>query len=429
VHADAMQRLRKERLKAVQASVAALQAERRPVELEPGEYTDFRAQLHVHSKLSHDSRSELSEVIAAAKTCGSQVIMFSDHPASHYDYFKDGHRGMHDGVLVIPGAETGGYLAWPTRSIQDETTEGPQAFADLVRRDDGLIFLCHLEERMDWNISGITGSEIYNTHADAMDEKRFLASLRNPLLLLALLPTLQEFPQECFGAIFDYPADYLKRYDELCQVAPHTGIAGNDSHHNQGVTATLDDMGKVQIVDRLGEKVAELDPKKVPLIGALAKDKQPGDTILALDLDPYERSFRHTSTHLLMKEQTQEAVWEALQAGRAYVAFDWLCDPTGFGYFARRGAKGERLEMGSQIKLDSASDEADAENALTLEMAAPLAGIVKVIRNGEVVKEDRASKLSYPVAEAGVYRVEVWLPVAGELKPWILSNPIYVRES
>lgn len=420
--ADAIERLRMERLAAVHASVEALQAERKPVEIAPSEYTDYRAQLHVHSKLSHDSRAELAEVIAAAKTCDSKVIMFSDHPAPHYDYFKDGFRGMHDGVLVIPGAETNGYLAWPTRSIQEESTDSPQGFADLVRRDDGLIFLCHLEERMDWEIAGLTGSEIYNSHADVKEEKRFMASLRNPLMLLALLPALEKYPQECYGAIFDYPADYLRRYDELCQKTPHTGISANDAHHNQGVKATLDEAGKVQIVDLLGEKVAELDPKKVPLLAPLVRNKEPGDTILSLDLDPYERSFRHVSTHLLMKELTQEAVWDALKAGRAYVAFDWLSDPTSFAFFARQGAEGARLEMGSRIELASANDP-----PLTLEMAAPLAGVVKVIRNGEVVKEDRAARLSYAVTEPGVYRVEVWLPVAGELKPWILSNPIYVR--
>lgn len=427
VLADAMQRLRMEHLKAVHDAVEAIQAERRPVEIEPGDYTDYRAQLHVHSAFSHDSRSTLDEVLAAAKTCGTKVLMFSEHPADHYDYFKDGHRGMHDGILVIPGAETGGYLAWPTRSIQDETTEGPQAFADLVRKDDGLIFLCHLEERMDWDIAGLTGSEIYNTHADAMDEKRFLASLRNPLLLLALLPALEKYPQECFAAIFDYPADYLKRFDELCQKFPHTGVSANDSHHNQGVKATLDAEGKVQIVDLLGEKVAELDPKKVPLLGPLVRGKQPGDTILSLDLDPYERSFRHVSTHLLMKEQTQEGVWDALKTGRAYVGFDWISDPTGFVYFARQGKDGARLEMGSQIELPATSADASEDKQLTLETAAPLAGIIKVLRNGEVVKEDRAAKLSYTVTEPGNYRVEVWVPIAGELKPWILSNPIYVR--
>jgi hypothetical protein len=30
------------------------------------------------------------------------------------------------------------------------------------------------------------------------------------------------------------------------------------------------------------------------------------------------------------------------------------------------------------------------------------------------------------VTEAGVYRIEVWLEVGGEMRPWIYSNPIRI---
>ena len=36
-------------------------------------------------------------------------------------------------------------------------------------------------------------------------------------------------------------------------------------------------------------------------------------------------------------------------------------------------------------------------------------------------------RIDVPVDKAGNYRVEVWLTLAGEARPWILSNPIYVR--
>ena len=413
--ADVMERMKMDRLAATHEAVEGFAAERKPVELQSG-YQDFRAVLHAHSAFSHDSRSKIEEVVAGAKAAGVSAILFTEHPADHYDYFRDGHRGMNDGVLLVPGAETGGFLAYPTKSTQQEKTETPQQFADLVKRDDGMIFLCHLEERMDWQINGLTGSEIYNTHADVMSETKFLASLKSPFGLLGLMPALQKYPQEMFGAILDYPADYLKRYDELCQIAPHTGIAGDDSHHNQGVKAVLQEDGKVLIEDRLGKKVAELDPTKIALLKGLVANKKPGDTVLEVDMDPYERSFRHVSTHLLLPELNEMEVWSALRAGRAYVAFDWLCDPTGFVFQAKRGD--ERFPMGSQI-VDPAG--------LKLETAAPLPGIVKLIRDGKVLREDRSSKFEFEVTEPGIYRIEYWLNVAGELRPWILSNPIYIR--
>lgn len=413
--ADALQRLKPDRLRAVHEARTLLDSQRRPVELQSG-YDDYRAVIHAHSHFSHDSRGQLEEIIPAAHAAGVQVIMFTEHPADHYDYFEDGHRGLVDGVLLIPGAETQGFLAFPTRSIQGESTSGPQEFSDLVTRDGGRTFLCHLEERMDWEIDGMTGSEIYNTHADVMAERGLLSMLRNPLLLLSLRPALEQYPQEVFGAILDYPADYLRRWDELCQHQRLTGIAGNDSHHNQSIRAILGDDGLVRIEDGLGEVVATLDPEKNAFVKSLLGDKQPGETVIAMDLDPYDRSFRHTSTHLLMNEQTEEAVWDALENGRAYVAFDWLADPTGFVYLAEHETS--RWPMGSEVPLIE---------GLTLRAAAPLPGIIKLIRNGEIIREQRTGNFEFTVDQPGNYRIEVWLVVADELKPWILSNPIYVR--
>ena len=66
---------------------------------------------------------------------------------------------------------------------------------------------------MDWEINGLTGSEIYNTHADFKDEPKFLAALRSPLTMLTLMGAVKQYPQEVFGALMDYPADYLEMGD------------------------------------------------------------------------------------------------------------------------------------------------------------------------------------------------------------------------
>src|SRR6202012_6097566 len=45
---------------------------------------------------------------------------------------------------------------------------------------------------------------------------------------------------------------------------------------------------------------------------------------------PYAVNFRNTSTHILARELTEDSIRESLANGHAYVAHDWLCDPTGF---------------------------------------------------------------------------------------------------
>jgi hypothetical protein len=415
--ADAIDRLQPDRLKAVHEAVEALKAERRPVTLDTG-FDDVRTLLHVHSHLSHDSRGSLETIVQAARAARVRVILFSEHPADHYDYFSDGHSGLHDGVLLVPGAETGGFLAYPTRSMKGVKAAGSQEFVDLIRRDDGLVFLSHLEERMDWEIDGLTGTEIYNTHADVKDERRFAAAWRDPATLFQLLPAMRQYPQEAFAALQDYPADYLKRWDELCQKHPLTGIAANDSHQNQAVILRLADSGKVQVEDALGKKLRELDAAQFGFLKKLIAEKRPGDVVFEQFLDLYEHSFGYVSTHLLVPQLDREAVWDALKRSRAYVAFDWMADPSGFAFIAASDT--QKWPMGAEVPIS---------DGLRLRVATPVAGTIKLLRNGQTIREATGRTLDETIAEPGNYRVEVWLAIAGENRPWILSNPIYVRAS
>src|SRR5262249_39611000 len=160
-------------------------------------------------------------------------------------------------------------------------------------KDDGLVFLSHLEERMDWDIAGLSGTEIYNTHADFKEETKFISALKTPIGLLALVPAVKQFPHETFAALQDYPAGYVRLFDELCQHARHTGVSANDAHHNQAYRGRLTEEGKMQLDDALGQKLLVLDPAKVPLLKPMLSGKKPGDLVFELDMDPYERSFRH----------------------------------------------------------------------------------------------------------------------------------------
>lgn len=414
VRADALDKLAPEKLEAVHQSIAALKAQRIEVPRR-GPLQDVRANLHVHSLLSHDSRGKIEEIVAAAKTVGTKVLMFTEHPSERHDYFKEGHRGFRDGVLLIPGAETGGFLVFPRQSMRGLKTSTPQEFADLVRRQDGLIFLSHLEERMDWDIKGLTGCEIYNTHADFKDEKRLAAEMRKPLWIVKTADLIRRYPQEVFSALQDYPADYLKRFDELCKSGRKTGVAANDSHQNVGLVAKAAEGNKILLEDPIGTRLAEVDTVKIPLLAPLRKDKKPGDILFKVQLDPYEYSLRHAGTHLLLKEVNEEEVRSALAASRAYVAFDWLADPTGFDFAALAGS--QRHEMGSELAL---------AKGMRLEARSPLPVQWKVVCNGKVVSESAGRALEYPVEKIGNYRVEAWLDVAGERVIWILSNPIWV---
>ncbi len=414
VAVDAVDRLTAERLEAVHQAVLRFKSERR--ELPRGSaLRDYRANLHVHSALSHDSRGTVAEIVAAAAAVGTQVLMFTEHPADHYDVFRDGHQGTREGVLLIPGAESKGLVVFPRQSVRGLDIGTVQEFSNLVRRGGGLTFLSHLEERMDWELDGLTGVEIYNTHADVKDENRLTALLRNPLWLLNIAELAHRYPQESFSALQDYPADYLRRWDQLCEHSAHTGVSANDSHQNIGLAIRLFEGDKARVEDALGDKLLELDATALAKLLPGQKLGEAGSIMFQLRLDPYECSLRHVGTHLLMDALNQEAVWQALRDGRAFVAFDWIADATGFDVAME--ISGTRYEMGSSLPL--AKD-------LRLFGHAPLSARWRLIRNGTSVAESTGTTFEAHIDQPGRYRTELWLDLAGEEYIWILSNPFYI---
>jgi hypothetical protein len=420
---DAVDRLQGPYLKKLRQETQRLAESRRePTRKSP--LTEIRANLHVHSELSHDSRGKIEDIVAAAKRAGTDALLFTEHPSAEKDFYLDGNSGFRDGVLLIPGAEMKGMLVYPTMSLRGFEQAEPSELAPLVRERGGQVFLSHLEERMDWEIPALTGTEIYNTHADFKKQKKLLESLKNPLWLIKAAELIREYPQEVFTIMQTYPDDYLKRFDELCHRFPHTGVAANDAHQNIGVRIVLRDKDSISIVDALGEELANLNRLLVAPILKIPSDAQPGDTLFQLQLDPYENSLRHAGTHLLVRELSHDGVWEALDAGRTFVAFDGIADARGFevGILTPNSdepsaSRPTYHEIGSHVPF---------EKGLKITGQSPLAGHWKLIREGECVVEADGDQIAYEIDQPGIYRVELWLDVADESRIWILSSPFYV---
>ncbi|MSR31774.1 MAG: hypothetical protein EXR99_09740 [Gemmataceae bacterium] len=414
--ADGLDRLALEKLKQTHTVRESL---KKQIQAPPrqGPLKEYRANLHVHSHLSHDSRGKIEEIVAAAKKAGTHILLFTEHPAPHYDFFKQGHQGLRDGVLLIPGAETAGLLAYPSESLGDFGNDTREVAA-LVRRKGGLAFLCHLEERMNLEVPGLTGVEIYNIHAIFKKQKRLLEALKNPLWIVQAAGRIREYPQEAYSAIHEYPADYLGRWDELCQRAPHTGVTANDAHQNVGMRVQWAGGNSVVLQDALGKKIAQVSATLLKPFVPLPANPKEGDELFRVQLDGYEYALRHAGTHLLMKDLTREEAWRALEKGQAFAGFDWIADTTGFDFHLQ--GKNGRVEMGDRVAW---------EKGLKLLGRAPLPGEWRVLRDGKVVHEGKGRALEIAILQPGVYRAEVWLEVAGEKMIWILSNPIYVKES
>jgi len=418
-----IERLQPERLRAVHEDRLRYQKYSRNVSLQTG-YKDFRGVLHAHAEDSTHTGGTRSELLAAAKRTGVRIVMLTDHVRPPRDFIKDSWRGLTDDVLFIPGAESEGFLAYPTRSIInshiDKTFKKRDDYIRLVKSGGGNIFLSHVEEKDNWETGELDGLEIYNHHTDFDDEGEFKNWLRgsftDPDRLKQIEQALAQYPMEVFGSSQDYLEQIIAKWDRDMLDHRLTGVSANDCHHNQVFTikAILPNAIEINIV---GDKPRTVTTEQAPRIAEMLKDKKHGEVIAKLDFDPYERSLSYVTTHILLPRILKESsVRQALRQSHAYVAHDWLCDPTGFAFIAEAGGKRAGV-MGDEVKI---------ADGMKIRLEAPATGLIKLFLNGKVVHETKSDRLSFAIEGPGVYRAEMWLELDGEMRPWIYSNAIRV---
>lgn len=413
-----IERLQLERLRAVHETVQQFARQRRPVQIKTG-LNDYRAILHAHAEDAAHTGGTRPEMLAAAKLANVQIIMLTDHVRPPRDFINDSWRGLREGVLFIPGAEAEGFLVYPQASIMKSPWKTREEYIGLAMQNGGDMFLSHVEERFDWPTDKLDGLEIYNHHTDLKDENEFLfwlqTALVDPARLQMLQQALRDYPQEVLAAQQDYLAPIIAKWDRDLATHRATGVAANDCHHNQVFTVTAVSADEIETKLFPDEK-RRISVKQAPGVAELLRGKQPGELIAKLDFDLYERSMRYVSTHILARELSETNTRQALKQSHAYVAHDWLCDATGFAFQAEAG--GKQFVMG---------DELSWQKGLQLRVETPLPGRIKLFQNGQIVREVNAAALQYAVSEPGVYRVEVWLDVDGEQRPWIYANALRVK--
>jgi len=276
-------------------------------------------------------------------------------------------RGLRDGVLFLAGSEDGdGPLRFP-----EFGADGKPASTNAMK------FLCHVEERYNADTKGFAGMEICNRHTDAKLDPSLQEYLKeaaaDPQRWSRIVEDFKAYPDEMFAAGCDYRADIFAKWDREIQNRRFTGIAANDAHQN-----------------------------------TILKD---------VVFDPYEVSFRNLCTHILAREQTEEEIRNALREGHCYVSHDWLCDPTGFAFGAL-----------NNLGVFPMGDEVPMVRSTRLVGLTPLPARLKLIHNGQVIAQTNGTNLTFKATEPGAYRLEAWLQVAGEERPWIYANPVYLKE-
>jgi hypothetical protein len=419
-----VERLGLERLAAVHADVEQLALKRVEVPLRPG-LNDYRCILHAHAEDSDHTGGTLAEMLADTKKAGVHAILLTDHYRPPRDFIDGRWRGLKDGVLFIPGAEVRGFLAYPSKSILKRMDIATPEFVETVTADGGLIFLSHTEERRDHPVDGLTGVEIDNRHYDAKRDPASLLALAlmltDPKKLADLEKALRLYTDEAFAFQCGYPDLYLKKWDEGTKRKRLTGVAANDCHHNQILIVKVAEAETVLVGTNVDsdEKMRKVTAALRPGVRELIKGHKAGEVVARLDFDPYYRSFRNASTHLLAPRLDEAAIRLALRAGHAYVAHDWMGDSTSFRF--------EAIDSGNKV-LAGMGDEVALAEGLKLVAELPLPAYVRLLRYGEEIgKSEGQRRFEYAVTERGAYRLEAWLKLDAEWRLWIFANPLYVK--
>ncbi len=419
-----VERLALRRLKATHEEVMKLRAQRARIASLPGLH-DYRCILHAHAEDSDHTGGTLPEMLADAKKAGISAILLTDHFRPPRDFIDGRWRGLKDGVLFIPGSEIRGCLLYPEKSVLDKMEKPFPELLKAVTVGDGMIFLSHVEERVDHPMDGLTGLEICNRHYDAKKDMASLFALAGKLTDPKQLPDLEEavrlYPDELLAFQCGYPQVYMDKWDAGTKMFRLTGVAANDCHHNQVFIVKMADEETVllgTVVDK-DEGMRKVTAGSRPRIKEMTKGHKSGDILVRVDIDPYERSFWDSSTHVLAPKLDEPTIRAALKAGHAYVAFDWMCEATGFRFEAL-GANGKSSGiMGDEVKY---------VDGLKLTAQFPVPCQTRLLRHGVQVAETAGKdRAEFSVKEPGVYRLEAWLKLDDEPRPWIFANPIYVR--
>lgn len=351
---------------------------------------DLSCVIHVHSTYS-DGTASMEELIGSTASCGRDVLLLTDHDTLAAR--RDGWEGWHDKILVGVGVEVspdrGHYLAF---GLSEEIDHGDMEEVEIpaaVAAAGGFGFAAHpfssgsamtaryrLTERVggrphDWAAiedDGLAGIELWSLTTDAAE------AWRTPLEAIRYMRRPER-------SLDGPPAHHLEIWDRLCARRRVAAVGGLDAHqHGFRVRGRL------------------MSPM------------------------PNERYFGLLSTYALLRAAPTgdsatdlAGVYEALREGRSYLSVDAFADGRGFRFW------GESAERPALMGEEHPAGE------WTLRVRAPRRGRIRLLRDGVEVAAADSDRLDHAAGPAGAYRVEVHLAESGRDRPWILSNPIYLR--
>ncbi|HUG34095.1 MAG TPA: CehA/McbA family metallohydrolase [Anaerolineales bacterium] len=363
--------------------------------------------LHMHTRYSDGSGTHKDIAHAAMKT-GVDVVIVTDHnvlvqgvegyyrvnsgPSTPVSTPSATQRLRTSRVLLLVGEEIhdqdrdpqkNHLLVFNANRDLSFLADDPQALINGVREAGGLSFIAHPRDPKApafretdisweaWDVQGYTGIELWN----GLSELKTVIPTKLHGAFYAFFPQL----------IGHHPIpEVIQRWDDLLtQGRPVVAIGGSDAH------ALHMSMGPLHRV-----------------------------------IFPYEFHFKTINTHVFIPgpltgdtATDKKMIYEALAAGRCFVAYDLPASTRGFTF------KAKSLERSAIM-----GEEIPVKGGVTLQAHLPSPAEIHFFKDGTRIGLWKKSYAATHIAtEPGVYRAEVYRNYLGIKRGWIFSNPIYVR--
>ena len=340
--------------------------------------TTCKGAIHIHTTYS-DGSGTMAEIVAAARAAGLDFIVITDH--NTLAPREQGWEGWHDGLLVVVGAEitpdTGGHVvALGVDSVDDYQYLSEGEYLYRIAQQGGAAFLAHPEgkRKAQFNLNLQRWQHWNTTLFAGMEIWSFMHDWIKDLKIIKL----GRFHRDPLNQVAGPDPWVLAAWDALTEKRPVAGIASLDAHARRLL-------------------------------------------LKRWTFFPYEFMFRTTLTYVRTPvltgdgDRDAKTIIHALARGRAYVNYEILGDARDFRFEGRAGD--QPVAMGQTLTAPEAP--------VDLAVHTPVQSEIKLLRAGKPVAQADGRELRFAATEPGAYRVEV----SRSGRPWIFSNPIYIREA
>jgi hypothetical protein len=342
---------------------------RMPAASEAAEPREIVGVYHIHTRHS-DGAAEPEAIARKAARQGLDFVIFTDHGNPNPAALSL--RKRQGPVVVLAGSEIsvnrGHLVALGFESPPQPFSSQAEEAALQVRRSGGFTVIAHPYSKVRWSWgehAGYRGIEILS--GDAMLRNNWARALPS----LPLLPFAHRLP---LLKLLTYPGHNLRRWDDLCRSHAVYAFFSCDAHLLYGPLLSL-------------VHLHVLLPRPLP------------------------EDFREASA----------LINEALREGRFYNCVAAAAPGHGFRFWGESGQA--HVAMGSTARFTP-------DTLLHISVPEDVASSWSLLHNGEPVLTSEQKTQTYLPLRAGVYRVEVFLRERTYLSqdcPWILSNPIFLR--